>query len=79
MSKYDPLSRHFRDLGGQAWHATFEDIERILGFPLPNSARAHPAWWANSADKMPQMSAWLNAGLDLPRFRGQLSVCDQPI
>jgi hypothetical protein len=62
MSKYKPLSQHFRDLGGQAWHATFEDIERILGFPLPNSAHAHAAWWANSADQMPQKSAWLDAG-----------------
>ena len=62
MTKYNPLSQHFRDLGGQAWHATFEDIERILGFPLPNSARAHQAWWANSADNAPQKSTWLNAG-----------------
>jgi hypothetical protein len=62
VSKYNPLSRHFRDLGGQAWHATFEDIERILGFQLPNSARAHQAWWANSADPMPQKRAWLDAG-----------------
>lgn len=62
VSKYEPLSQHFRTLGGQAWHATFEDLEKILGFPLPNSARAYPAWWANSADQMPQKSAWLDAG-----------------
>jgi hypothetical protein len=61
VGKYDPLVKHFRYLTGNAWHATFKDIEKILGFPLPPSARAYPAWWANSAD-MPQKGAWLEAG-----------------
>jgi hypothetical protein len=26
--KYEPLSQHFCDLSGQAWHATFEGIEK---------------------------------------------------
>jgi hypothetical protein len=62
VSKYKLPSQHFRDLSGQAWHATFEDIEKILGFSLPNSARAHQAWWANSTDQMPQKRAWPDAG-----------------
>ena len=62
MSKYEPLSHHFRDLEGRTWHATFEDIERILGFPLPPSARTYQAWWANTADNTPQKRTWLDAG-----------------
>jgi hypothetical protein len=51
MGKYDPLAHHFRRLTGSSWHATFEQLERILSFRLPASARAYPAWWA-----------WLDAG-----------------
>jgi hypothetical protein len=62
MGKYDPLVEHFRRLTGNSWHATFKDIEKILGFPLPPSARNYQAWWANSADNTPQKGAWLDTG-----------------
>jgi len=61
-SKYDPLRQHLEALATQTWHASFADIERTVGFPLPESARLHPAWWANSNDNMPQHKAWLGAG-----------------
>lgn len=62
MSKYERLQRHLEQVRGDAWHATFAEVERVLGFPLPSSARSYPAWWANSRDSMPQHHAWLDAG-----------------
>ena len=62
MSKYEPLSRHLRGLDNIIWRANFIDIERIIGFPLPRSAREYPAWWANDVREGRQSSAWLNEG-----------------
>lgn len=62
MSKYDTLRRHLGQIQGDAWHATFNEVELILGFSLPMSARSYPAWWANTRDNMPQHNAWLDAG-----------------
>lgn len=62
MTKYQP----FKDfLGGQSADEvslTFPEIERTLGFCLPYSARAHPAWWSNHAESHAQARAWLDAG-----------------
>jgi hypothetical protein len=40
----------------------FSDIEELLGFPLPRSARRHAAWWSNSGGAHVQSLAWMNAG-----------------
>ena len=37
----------------------FSDIERVLGFSLPPSARKHSAWWGNH-EKNPQ-AVWVRA------------------
>lgn len=47
MSRYSPLGRHLEGLGGERVSMRFEEIERILGFSLPRSARKYRAWWAN--------------------------------
>ncbi len=49
MSKYSPLGRYLEGSGGKRVSMGFEEIERILGFPLPRSARTYRAWWANEA------------------------------
>lgn len=41
---------------------TFDDIESIIGAPLPPSARAHRAWWANDSVGHVQSQQWLEAG-----------------
>ena len=46
---------------GGAWRASFAEIERVLGFPLPPSARTRPAWWANDGES-DQSQAWIGAG-----------------
>ena len=42
----------------------FQDISRILGFPLPDSAFRYRQWWANQHDTSgrPQARAWSTAG-----------------
>jgi hypothetical protein len=39
----------------------FVDIERVIGRPLPASARRHRPWWANDPSHS-QARAWLGAG-----------------
>ena len=50
--------------GGDEWRTTFENIEGLLRFTLPASARRHPAWWANEKDGggKSQKLAWTAAG-----------------
>lgn len=45
--KYRRLYAYLRDLPVQEWRASFREIETILGFELPASARLHRPWWAN--------------------------------
>ena len=42
----------------------FEDVEEILGFRLPTSARLYSAWWANEepGGRHTQALAWTAAG-----------------
>ena len=42
--KYAPLFLHLAALDGPRWRAAFRDVEAILGFSLPNSARIHRPW-----------------------------------
>lgn len=48
--KYAPLYRHLCALveaGETEWRTRFSEIEAILRFELPSSARKWFAWWAN--------------------------------
>ena len=46
--KYAPLYRHLVSIPAwPEWRATFGDVEAILGFRLPDSARLYRPWWAN--------------------------------
>jgi hypothetical protein len=61
-SKYEPLGRHLASISFNEWRATFSEIEEVLGFSLPPSARTHPAWWGNDRKSRSQASAWLEVG-----------------
>jgi hypothetical protein len=74
MSKYDPLEQHLSSLTADTWQASFADIEALLGFPLPASARQYSAWWANNHPGSRHTSTWLKVGwhtadLDIPGER----------
>jgi hypothetical protein len=63
MNKYHKLSRYLQGLDADEWDATFEEIEGILGFELPKSAREYNPWWANqSGGGHVQSRAWQSVG-----------------
>ncbi|GGR38760.1 DUF7662 domain-containing protein [Deinococcus ruber] len=59
--KYAPLADHLSTLDQPAIQLTFLQIEHLLGFTLPDSAREHRAWWANDVTHS-QARAWTTAG-----------------
>ena len=75
MSRYKPLAQFLAAKKSDSWQATFEEIEKRLGAPLPRSAYKYPAWWANqSGPGHSQTRGWRSVGwrtcdLDLERCR----------
>jgi len=62
MSKYEPLRRYLASQGGRETPMTFMEIENVLGFRLPESARVHRPWWSNNVGTHVNAAAWRNAG-----------------
>ena len=62
--KYRRLYTHLCGLPTQEWRTSFREIESIIGFDLPVSARLHRPWWANqrSGNGHSQAIAWSVAG-----------------
>ncbi|HEX5509030.1 MAG TPA: hypothetical protein VFX37_11050 [Pseudolabrys sp.] len=62
MSKYEPLPQFLSGTENSVRRLTFAEIERILGFKLPQSAYEHEAWWSNNATGHSHARAWVKAG-----------------
>lgn len=62
MSKYNPLSDRLAGHPANEWQASFAEIEEVLGFPLPKSARTGKSWWSGM-DK-PHAKAWAAHGFE---------------
>jgi hypothetical protein len=63
MGKYEPLATHLEAAGPSEWSATFAQVEQVLGFLLPPSARKYREWWSNQAGAgHSQARGWQNAG-----------------
>ncbi len=62
--KYQPLFLHLSALDLDEWPASFSEIEAVLGFALPRSARAHQPWWSNQSNPGSHTHAqsWQRAG-----------------
>ena len=62
--KYQRLYAHLCGLRAQEWRTSFGEIESIIGFELPASARLHRPWWGNlsSDNGHSQSLAWSVAG-----------------
>jgi hypothetical protein len=61
-SRYDPLRRYLVGHSEPVIHLSFTEIERIIGAPLPASARRHRPWWANErSGSHVHASAWMGA------------------
>jgi hypothetical protein len=48
MSKYTKLGFFLQNSTIDPVKLTFKEVESVLGFNLPKSAREYQAWWANS-------------------------------
>jgi hypothetical protein len=63
MGKYEPLTDHLQGRAPREWAASFTQIEKILGFKLPPSARRYREWWGNQAGAgHSQARGWQDAG-----------------
>lgn len=62
--KYRALYTYLCSLTGSEWRTTFNEIESIVGSPLPASARLHRPWWSNQkgGSGHSQSLAWTVAG-----------------
>ncbi len=45
--KYHRLYTYLHSLQIQEWRTSFREVEAIVGFELPASARVHRPWWGN--------------------------------
>jgi len=73
--KYAPLHEFLMErfvLQSTEWRTSFQEIERILAFKLPKSARIHRPWWANQAQAGGhshalawEMAGWRTAEVDM--------------
>jgi len=75
--KYGPLhdflvERFLLHRAEKTWRTSFSEIETILGFKLPKSARIHRPWWANQGQAGGhshalawEMAGWRTAEVDL--------------
>lgn len=61
MSKYEPLRRFLEAAHKQEVPMTFDEIERVLGFALPESQNIR-AWWSNNPSNNVMTKEWLAAG-----------------
>jgi hypothetical protein len=67
--KYRKLTEHLAARDENEWTASFQDIEQVLGFSLPESARSYQAWWSNQMRSQSlgwQLAGWKATALDLP-------------
>lgn len=73
MAKYDPLRDYLIRQDAADIELTFRDIERKLGYMLPNIA-ARPEWWScldEPGPKEVQKQAWRAAGYDASLHTGE--------
>ena len=60
-TKYWPLTSYLQHCGKDELTLTFEEVEHILGFELPDSSRKYRVNWANTETLRFPLS-WLDAG-----------------
>ena len=61
--KYEPLKRFLEArFDAVSIPLAFADVEKILGFSLPRSARHYQAWWSNTRIGHTYAAAWLDPG-----------------
>ncbi len=59
--KYLELTKYLEKAESFNVEITFKEIEKIVGFRLPDSAYVHIPWWSNT-ESHSQAHSWMNAG-----------------
>lgn len=62
MGKYEPLGHFLKSRPASETPLRFDEIEAIIGAPLPPAAGRHPAWWSNNPSNNVMTKVWLDAG-----------------
>ncbi len=63
MTKYEALGSYLNHSDALQITLSFKDVERILDFKLPDTAKTHRDWWANKRmNSSRQCDSWLGAG-----------------
>jgi len=62
MGRYAPLASFLAGRDADRWSASFSEIEDLLGFALPSSARQYSAWWANQQTPGHSQAIWQEVG-----------------
>lgn len=62
MTKYQPLRAYLDGQQAGRVRLGFDEIERLLGFKLPRSARDYRPWWSNNTGGNVAIRAWRDAG-----------------
>ena len=69
--KYVPLYRSLLARAGGEWRVSFAELEALLGFTLPESARVHRPWWSNQRNGGHtlawQVAGWKTRAVDLEK------------
>ena len=58
--KYDKLKIYLKGSEQERIQLTFTEIESILSFSLPNSAKQYRAWWPNGGQS--HSNIWMDVG-----------------
>ena len=64
--KYDEFQKCLNQLKIASVSFSFDEVEEIIGFELPNSAYKYAAWWGNDCSHS-QARAWMQAGWEVSR------------
>ena len=72
LGKYYLLGKYLERQSVPEITLTFQEIEKIIGEPLPPSAYKYPAWWANGGHI--QADSWLNVGFKVRELKLGKSV-----
>ncbi len=62
MGKYNTLGIYLRQQRNERTKMSFDQIEELLGFSLPRSARVYRAWWAEDPRHVQAFDGWLSVG-----------------
>ena len=62
--KYRRLYSYLHSLEAHEWRTSFHEVESVIGFELPPSARLHRPWWGNQkgGNGHSHALAWSTAG-----------------